>query len=219
MYSLSFKHIRKNFATTSITRRLFDYNGYRQSLDNSLPERYVITNQKYLNDLAAIQNNQKEIAMRDWALNENKEQKTSALQREFNFDSRDDALNFMNVVKGKFDELDHHPEWVLNQNNGVSLRLTSHFNNNNVTPKDYELAAYLSQQYEQRGAYWIKFNRTRHDIFITLTAIVLGVAVVSYLWKMMILRKNYRITSRDFYFARIYMDSNDPLKEREVRKL
>ena len=43
------------------------------------------------------------------------------------------AIIFMNLIKDKCDELDHHPEWTLSDNI-LKIRLTSHFNKNNVSP-------------------------------------------------------------------------------------
>ena len=45
---------------------------------------------------------------------------------------------------------DHHPEWNL-KGHTLNVFLTSHFNDNKVSLKDYQLAAAMNDQYNETG--------------------------------------------------------------------
>lgn len=105
----------------------------------------------------------------------------------------------MNIVKTKCDELDHHPDWSLN-NNTLTVKLTTHDNGNNVTHKDWELAAFMSQVYEE-GSY--KYDKTKMCYLKYLTGLGLflgGVYFAIWIYK---LKTRYRFTSDDFIFSKI----------------
>ena len=59
-----------------------------------------------------------------------------------------EALKYLKNVREICNEMDHHPEWTLN-NNILEVRLTSHFNKNNVSGTDYALAAEFSEIYDR----------------------------------------------------------------------
>jgi pterin-4a-carbinolamine dehydratase len=146
---------------------LFNYPLYINNVKSNFDKIFQINNERSLADLQSIRDNMKAIAMRDWKLEENKSNKASALVREFDFQSQQDALIFMNLLKTKCDEMDHHPEWTL-QSNGVQnqsllkVTLSTHDKGNSVTFKDYELAAIMSYNYEEKEFYKFKYNRTVH---------------------------------------------------------
>lgn len=61
------------------------------------------------------------------------------LEKEFKFETFEDALDWMNRVAKEISKLDHHPEWT-NVYNKVKVRLSTHSAGNKVTEKDRELA-------------------------------------------------------------------------------
>lgn len=67
----------------------------------------------------------------------------SYLSRTFEFSSFEQANNFMQRVGIYCSKKDHHPEWSLNDR-FLTVKLTSHFNNNKVTPFDFELAEHMN---------------------------------------------------------------------------
>lgn len=77
--------------------------------------------------------------------NYNKEQMTKA----FNFDSFEQCQHFCDAVSLYANETDHHPEWSLsNGGRTVDVMLTSHFADNKVTKRDYQLAEAMNKQYQ-----------------------------------------------------------------------
>ena len=64
----------------------------------------------------------------------------------------------MNEVSKFCSENSHHPEWSLNGST-LSVKLTTHDNNNKVSLKDYELASHMVYVYDYKGksksySYW-----------------------------------------------------------------
>ena len=68
----------------------------------------------------------------DWVLAED----NSKLHHEFKFGNPRSATYYMNEVSQYCSEHDHHPEWSL-KGSTLSVKLTSHFNNNQVSLSDY----------------------------------------------------------------------------------
>lgn len=76
------------------------------------------------------------------------EENLAYMQKQFDFNSFEEANMFVQHV-GKFaKEKDHHPEWhVTNRGKSVNVKLTSHFAGNRVTRLDFELAEAMNNSY------------------------------------------------------------------------
>ena len=74
-----------------------------------------------------------------WALAE----ENAFLSKTFTFDNTAQANFFLNEVSKSCTLEDHHPEWNL-KGNELQVRLTSHFNENKVSVKDYQLASEMN---------------------------------------------------------------------------
>jgi 4a-hydroxytetrahydrobiopterin dehydratase len=228
----SLKHLKNNFSTmqcstknacstnisscsrTSPLSKLWlsacNYPQYINLRFSNYESKWKMHNHKAFQDLKAIHENQKHIAEKTWKLEENSYNHTSSLHREFTFNSTSSAITYMNIVKEKFDEVNHHPEWTLdNVNNKLSVNLTSHYAKNNVTVKDYELAAFMNYQYEERCSYSWRFD------FFNQKAISFGAAALLFaiglygMWYVFVYEKNFNVSSHDFLFAKIHMNTND----------
>ena len=206
----SLKLLKKNFSTSStnslnithMANYFINYGQYLQEKDRLIAEKYQRDNLRVLEDLKEIQAHQKKIAEKNWALYEEKEAHKSYLHRELKFSSAEESLLFINLVKDHCEELDHHPEWTV-AGNSLDVKLTSHTANNNVSVKDYELAAFISREYEQRNFNGFKYNQCNQKWVSNAAAIGLTVVTVYTLVYLYNLYRNYRITSRDFYFSKI----------------
>ena len=65
----------------------------------------------------------------------------SFMEKDFVFNSFQQALKFVNKV-GKLAEIqNHHPDILMHEYRKVKITLTTHDNGNKVTPKDHRLAA------------------------------------------------------------------------------
>jgi hypothetical protein len=104
--------------------------------------------------------------------------------------------------------MDHHPEWTLN-NNILQVKLTSHFNNNNVTETDYALAANFSEIFDRTCGVVSEHNQVYLSYLIG-AVVILGVGFIS---NILYQRRNYRITSMDFMFAKIDTKDNEYVKK------
>ena len=93
-------------------------------------------------------------------------------------------------------------------NNVVEVKLTSHFQNNNVSEKDYELACIYSVEYEDCCAKII--NQTYLSYIIGGAIIFGGAFFGSYIYNF---KRNYNYTSMDFMFARIETADNAYVKK------
>jgi len=76
--------------------------------------------------------------MQSWVLSDNKLAKT------FEFETFEEAIDFMVRASIVISELDHHPEWT-NVYNRVMVSLCTHDAGNVVTQKDHDLATALDQ--------------------------------------------------------------------------
>jgi hypothetical protein len=105
----------------------------------------------------------------------------------------------MNIAKAKCDELDHHPDWSLNGNT-LDIKLSTHDHGNNVTLKDWELAAYFTQIYEE-GSF--KYDKTKMCYLKYLTGLGLLVGSIYIALWIYNLKTKYRFTSENFIFSKI----------------
>jgi 4a-hydroxytetrahydrobiopterin dehydratase len=64
------------------------------------------------------------------------------ISKTFEFNSFEEAINFMVRASQKISLLNHHPEWT-NIYNKVMVKLSTHDAGNTVTEKDWELARVL----------------------------------------------------------------------------
>ena len=116
-------------------------------------------------------------------------------------------MKFLEATRSKCNEIDHHPEWSIN-NNTVEVKLTSHFKNNNVSEKDYELACNFSLQYEECCA---QVSNQTYFSYLIAGALIFGSAFLSsYIYNF---KRNYNYTSMDFMFARIDTAENAYVKK------
>jgi pterin-4a-carbinolamine dehydratase len=191
-----------------------NYPAYCAKRDAKLETKYERQNLGYIFDREQIKNNHKSIAMRNWKFTE--EPGRSFLIRELPFSSREEALQFMNLVTDKCDEIDHHPEWEV-KDQLLQIRLTSHFLKNNVSDKDWELAAIISQKYEDRYFYKFAFDKWYQAFIRNFVALLFTCFSVYTLSQFYHLYRNYNITSRDFFFPRILTSENDYNHERRYR--
>jgi len=76
--------------------------------------------------------------MQSWVLSDNKLAKT------FEFETFEEAIDFMVRASIVISELDHHPEWT-NVYNRVMVSLCTHDAGNVVTQKDHDLASALDR--------------------------------------------------------------------------
>jgi 4a-hydroxytetrahydrobiopterin dehydratase len=191
----------KNDIMSNLYLSICNYNSYRKTLDAQNAESFKFDTQVYEHDIQEIQNHHKKIAEKTW----NFEQRhlTSNLLRELTFKNKEESLSFMNSLKEKIDELDHHPEWTLNDNT-LTIKLTSHSNKNNVSPKDYELAAFISQKYEQGNSGLSNYQR----VISNAAGALLIFGTVYTIYSIYNLYKTKRVTSRDFYFQKISHSGN-----------
>jgi len=189
----------------------FKYPVFEKQRDSILPDKYNQDNENYLRDIQTIQEYTKQIAIQEWKVHEDQSNNktVSSLNRELSFDNREHALIFMNIIKEKCEEIDHHPEWSLGIDNILKIRLTSHFLNNNISPKDYELAAFISNKYQEKSDYNLKYNKTTQRLvsysFSGVVAL-LSFALFYYTYTNL---KRRNTTSFDFYFTRIHHTTNE----------
>ena len=74
----------------------------------------------------------------------------SFLSHDFVFGNARSATKFMNEVSKYCSVNEHHPEWSL-RGSTLSVKLTTHDNNNKVSLKDFELADHMVYVYETLG--------------------------------------------------------------------
>jgi 4a-hydroxytetrahydrobiopterin dehydratase len=69
-----------------------------------------------------------------------------SLEKTFEFNSFEEAMQFMQDATPFISKTDHHPTWS-NTYNRVNVFITTHDAGNQVTEKDYTLAKYLDELY------------------------------------------------------------------------
>ncbi|MFT4311483.1 MAG: 4a-hydroxytetrahydrobiopterin dehydratase [Candidatus Woesearchaeota archaeon] len=77
--------------------------------------------------------------MNDWQMKENK------LERNYEFEDFNEALEFVNKVGGLAEEEGHHPDILLYGYNKVKITLTTHDKGFKVTEKDLKLAKKIDE--------------------------------------------------------------------------
>ncbi len=70
------------------------------------------------------------------------------LIKTFEFQSFENAIDFINRCSVHISKLDHHPAWT-NIYNKVSVALTTHDQGNVVTEKDFELAKLMDEIFNE----------------------------------------------------------------------
>ena len=68
------------------------------------------------------------------------------LEKTFEFNTFEEAMQFMQNATPFISKTDHHPTWS-NTYNRVNVFITTHDAGNQVTEKDYTLANYLDELY------------------------------------------------------------------------
>jgi 4a-hydroxytetrahydrobiopterin dehydratase len=63
-----------------------------------------------------------------------------SIERDFEFESFQDALKFVNKVAKLAEIQNHHPDILMHSYKNVKITLCTHDENNCVTPKDHRLA-------------------------------------------------------------------------------
>jgi len=121
----------------------------------------------------------------------------------------------MSIIKDKCEEIDHHPEWSLGNDNVLRVRLTSHFLNNKISQKDYELAAFISHKYEEKGDYSFKYNKTVQRLVSYSFSGVVALLSFAVFYYSYVNFKRRNTTSYDFYFTKINHTSNE-YKKRDL---
>jgi hypothetical protein len=113
-------------------------------------------------------------------------------------------VNFINLVKDKCDQIDHHPEWSVHDNQ-LDVKLTSHYLGNKVGDKDWELAAYMSQYYNERN------TMDEKSLKMLRWLVAIGLISGSYMLFKWIenVKFHHRLTSMDFIFQRVDTKKND----------
>lgn len=141
--------------STNIGNYFINYPEYQKSLKSQHQEKFKLEEKSQINNFLLVDKRYKEIAEQtNWKLISDSGNNTSSIEKVFLFNEEKYALEFISLMKDKCDEIDHHPSWTFNSNNStktysINVNLTSHFAKNNVTEKDYEMAAYMSYEYEK----------------------------------------------------------------------
>lgn len=99
------------------------------------------------------------------------------LTKTFEFNSFEQAQAFCQAVGKCAEAEDHHPEWSA-QGTNVSVRLTSHFANNTVTLKDYELASKMNVAYGQSSSFSMYDNRGPSNSQMLSLCVGLGGSII-----------------------------------------
>lgn len=138
----------------SIGNYIINYPQYVQMKEEGYKQKFIAQTENAIKHSKAIAENQRDYISSTWTFLKDESQNTSSIERTFEFKEEYLALEFISLVKEKCDALDHHPFWTFSadhQNKKYSLKinLTSHFAQNNVTENDYDVASYLTYEYER----------------------------------------------------------------------
>ena len=105
----------------------------------------------------------------DWELAED----NGYIRKRFEFSTPDHAHWFVNEVSKHCSTNDHHPEWSMIGDKSIEVYLTSHFANNKVSIKDYELAQEMNKvAAKAKGFNPYSFFTTERKIELVLVLIV-----------------------------------------------
>ena len=69
------------------------------------------------------------------------------LKKNFKFKSFDNAIQFINIVSVKCNEIDHHPKWT-NIYNTIEVELNTH-DINGISTLDFELSEFMNTTYSK----------------------------------------------------------------------
>tara|TARA_X000000368_G_C22970696_1_gene685313 strand:- start:578 stop:880 length:303 start_codon:yes stop_codon:yes gene_type:complete len=69
------------------------------------------------------------------------------LKKHFKFKSFDNAIQFINIVSEKCNEIDHHPKWT-NIYNTIEVELNTH-DINGISILDFELSEFMNMAYSK----------------------------------------------------------------------
>ena len=138
------------------------------------------------------------------------------LKASFEFPTSDHAHHFTNQISKYCSVVDHHPEWNMINDKCIEVSLTSHFNENKVSLKDYELADHMNKVAAKSRAY----NQYRYltakkqvTLFITLV----GLFFVSFG-----IHQTYEeleITSRDVPKCKVKTDCSEPIQKHDLHQI
>jgi len=173
-----------NFNSASIGNLMINFPNYAKLQGDATKSKIQQQNDKSKRNLELISQREKEIAHdKHWELQKNDSNNTSEIITEFVFEDESTALEFISLVKEKCDELDHHPSWTYKANQltktyVLKINLTSHFAANNVTDKDYELAAFLTYEYEKAKTFY--FNSKLRGVICTTATIAFAFFIYNY---------------------------------------
>ncbi len=138
-------------SSQSIGNAIINYPAFRENTLTKIKAKYEKENLRQINeDKKTLDNEKAYIIQEKWSFHSTNEGKNSSIERIFNFSSNYRAQEFINYVKDKCDEIDHHPCWTISNHNNETLlkiNLTSHFAGNNITNMDIHLAAYMTYHY------------------------------------------------------------------------
>ena len=202
------------FLGRTMSNYFINYPLYCSERENRIASNFEKQNLQYYYDLQEIKNTQKKIASKDRKFIESSDR--SYLTRQLQFNSREECVQFINVIKNNLNELDHHPEWNI-EDKILNINLTSHFLKNKVSDLDWQVAALISQKYDDRFFNKYALNQ-KSQTLISYSAGLLFVLFSLYcVSKFYYLQKNYNISSRDFLFQKVLTARNDYNNERKYR--
>lgn len=113
------------------------------------------------------------------------------LTRTFEFNTFEQAQAFCQIVGKCAEAEDHHPEWSAHGTN-VSVRLTSHFANNTVTIKDYELAEKMNLALKNSSSFSMYDSRgPSNNQLLSLSLGLGGFVIVASTLSYIMLDNNY----------------------------
>lgn len=180
----NFSNFSGTFNSANIGNLLINHPSYLKSKDVNYQNNLKSINDKANKNFASVVERTKEIISdTNWKLIKNEKNNTSSIENRFIFNEENHALEFISLIKEKCDELDHHPSWTYTCNHikreyVLTINLTSHFANNNVTDKDYELAAYLTYEYEKGQKFY--FNNKMRKMIILSSNVLFTMFIYSY---------------------------------------
>lgn len=180
----NFSSFSGSFNSANIGNLLMNHPSYLQNKDVNYQKNVKTLNEKANKNFASVVERTKEIVLETkWILTKNEHNNTSSIDNRFVFNTEKNALEFISLVKEKCDELDHHPSWTYTCDNikneyVLAISLTSHFAKNNVTDKDYELAAYLTYEYEKGQTFY--FNNKMRKMVVLSFNVLFTLFLISY---------------------------------------
>lgn len=205
-------NMKEKVKGTFLGNYLFYYGLFKEQQLKSYEHKFNSENERYQQDYSKIINNQKAYAKQDWSLIKNSDDSTSFLLRDFQFKGHESLLAFMNKIKPICDELDHHPEWGTDGNT-LKIRLTSHFNQNKVSPMDYELAAMISREYSTLNNY-LNLPLERKQAMSRLVSILIFGGLVYLLAKLYVFARDFRVDQNKTFFKKAITPINQYVEKK-----